>query len=161
MATMPNSEIGGYSPAELKFGSSASKYFLLPHNLDPGHSYNEYIMALDEDLSTIRAITARYQLELRGNRQKLHPEYLQNKYQPGDFILSNKVAPQCIRFSMYTVVKSSSRGLRLRGHCRCLLLARKAAAIASRRKIEGRGSDSHFIIICYKFPNQLLQRYIS
>ena len=89
MATMPNSEIGGYSPAESKFGSSASKYFLLPHNLDPGHSYNEYIMALDEDLSTIRAITARYQLELRGNRQKLHPEYLQNKYQPGDFILWN------------------------------------------------------------------------
>jgi hypothetical protein len=89
MATMPNSEINNYSPAELKFGSSALKYFLLPSHLGPGHSYNEFITALNEDLYTVRSITAQYQSDLRNKRQKTKPEHIQNKYQPGDYILWN------------------------------------------------------------------------
>ena len=89
MATMPNSEIGGLTPTQLKFGTFDAKYFHLPPNLGPGHSYNEYITALDQDLAAIRSITANYQLELRANRQKLHPECIQNSYQPGDYILWN------------------------------------------------------------------------
>jgi Chromo (CHRromatin Organisation MOdifier) domain len=123
MATMPNSEIGGLSPIELKFGSSSSKYFLLPDNLGPGHSYSEYITALDQDLATVRSITAKYQLELRERRQQLHPERLQNIYQPGDMIFwnpkehaksfrSTKLAPKLL--GPYVVIKQLANDISCR-----------------------------------------------
>ena len=123
MATMPNSEIGGLSPIELKFGSTASKYFLLPDNLGPGHSYSEYITALNQDLATVRAITTQYQLDLRERRQQLHPQCLQNIYQPGDMILwnpkehvnsfrSTKLAPKLL--GPYVVIKQIANNISCR-----------------------------------------------
>jgi hypothetical protein len=123
MATMPNSEIGGLSPMELKFGSSSSKYFLLPDKLGPGHSYSEYITALDQDLATVRSITTNYQLELREHRQQLHPERLQNIYQPGDMIFwnpkenansfrSTKLAPKLL--GPYVVIKQITNDITCR-----------------------------------------------
>ena len=84
-----NSELGGFSPAELKFGTTDYHSFNLPPPLPPGHSYGEYANRLDKNLATIRAITAQYQLELRRKRQAPTPQHLQNTHQPGDFILWN------------------------------------------------------------------------
>lgn len=123
MATMPNSEIGGLTPVQLKFGSSDAKYFLLPPNLGPGHSYNEYVTALDHDLATVRSITANYQLELRASRQQLHPAHMQNIYQPGDYILwnpkehsqsfrSSKLAPKLL--GPYAVISQDSNDITCR-----------------------------------------------
>lgn len=89
MASLPNSEIGGYSPIELKFGTAHKNYFKLPTTLPPGHSYSAFVSSLNDDLSTIRSITNQYQLELRHNRQKAHPISFQNCYQPGDLVLWN------------------------------------------------------------------------
>ena len=89
LCTTPNSELGGFSPAELKFGTTDYHRFNLPPPLPPGHSYGEYVNRLDKNLATIRAITAQYQLELRRKRQAPTPQHLQNTYQPGDFILWN------------------------------------------------------------------------
>lgn len=40
-------------------------------------------------MAKVRSITINYQLELRERRQKLHPQRLQNIYQPGDMIFWN------------------------------------------------------------------------
>jgi hypothetical protein len=48
----PNSELGGFSPAELKFGTTDYKRFNLPPPLPPGHSYGEYVTHLDNNLKT-------------------------------------------------------------------------------------------------------------
>ena len=89
LCNTPNSELGGFSPAELKFGTADHHRFNLPPPLPPGHSYGEYVNQLDHNLTTIRAITAQYQLELRQKRQAPTPQSQQNTYQPGDFILWN------------------------------------------------------------------------
>lgn len=89
MSTMPNSEIAGYSPHDLKFGTVDKQHFRLPTALPPGNSYAEFINTLNENLSTIRAITSQYQLELRTRRQLENPAASQNLYQAGDLILWN------------------------------------------------------------------------
>ena len=89
MSTMPNSELGGLSPAELKFGTSDYHRFKLPPPLPPGHQYGEYVHELDQNLQTIRSITSAYQLDLRHKRQKDTPSDQQNTYQHGDLILWN------------------------------------------------------------------------
>ena len=89
LCTTPNSELGGFSPAELKFGTTDYQRFNLPPPLPPGHSYGEYVAQLDQNLTTIRAITAQYQLELRQKRQAPTPPNQHNTYQPGDYILWN------------------------------------------------------------------------
>ena len=43
LCTTPNSELGGFSPTELKFGTTDYHRFNLPPPLPPGHSYGEYV----------------------------------------------------------------------------------------------------------------------
>ena len=83
LATTPNSELGGLSPAELKFGTIDYQRFSLPRPLPPGHSYHDYVARLDEILATIRSVTSEYQ------RQAATPSNLQNQYQAGDLVLRN------------------------------------------------------------------------
>ena len=101
MATMPNSELGGFSPSELKFGSKDSAHFLLPQNLSPGHQYSSLVRQLDENLASIRAITHDYQVNMRQNRQDNGPSTSsRNFYQAGDLVLWNpKEHPHSFRSS--------------------------------------------------------------
>ena len=100
LATSPNEELGGLSPAELKFGTIGSKHFELPTPLLPGHHYSEFVATLDANLALIKSITNKFQQELRAKRQKQN--YLQGKntYQHGDLILWNpKEHPHSLRSS--------------------------------------------------------------
>ena len=87
LATSPNSELGGLSPAELKFGTKDYARFKMPVPLVPGHQYGELVRLLDANLATVRAVTASYQQTLRDTRQ--NPTRLHNTYQPGDLVLWN------------------------------------------------------------------------
>ena len=58
LATTPNSELGGLTPAELKFGTLDFKHFKLPLQLVPGHHYGEFVQQLDKNLSTVRSISS-------------------------------------------------------------------------------------------------------
>ena len=80
MMTMPNAEIGGVTPAELKYGTRDHARFQLPHPLSPGHSYGDLVIALDRYLSVVRSITSSYQQTLRLQRLVKTPTH--NKYQP-------------------------------------------------------------------------------
>ena len=86
MATSPNAELGGLSPAELKFGTADFARFNLPPPLAPGHNYGELVQQLDSNLAIVRSITHTYQEELRNTRHSLNPHHT---YQPGDYILWN------------------------------------------------------------------------
>jgi hypothetical protein len=116
----PNSELGGFSPAELKFGTVDYKKFNLPPPLPPGHSYGQFVTQLDHNLNIIRSITAQYQQELREKRQSPTPHHLQNTFQPGDYILWNpKETKQSFRSSKlspslmgpYTVTKQDGNNI--------------------------------------------------
>ena len=87
MATSPNSELGGLSPAELKFGTTHYKHFKLPLELVPGHQYGDLVQQLDANLSTVRSITTAFQDSLRTARTTRTQE--QNVFQSGDLILWN------------------------------------------------------------------------
>jgi Chromo (CHRromatin Organisation MOdifier) domain len=87
LATSPNKELGGLSPAELKFGSQALDSFRLPPPLIPGHDYSALVAHLDANLATVRSATADFQASLRNSRRKTTPQ--QNQYKPGDLILWN------------------------------------------------------------------------
>ena len=100
VVTSPNDELGGLSPAELKFGTIGSKHFNMPTALLPGHHYSEFVSTLDANLALIKSITNKFQEELRAKRQKRN--YLQGKntYQHGDLILWNpKEHPHSLRSS--------------------------------------------------------------
>ena len=62
--TMPNTEIGGISPIEIKFGTRDYSRFKLPDPLLPGHAYNDLVTALYHNLSIVRSITSDYQKSL-------------------------------------------------------------------------------------------------
>ena len=66
--TAPNSELGGLSSAELKFGTTDCHRFNLPLSLVPGHNYCELVKQLDHNLATVRAITTAFQQSLRTKR---------------------------------------------------------------------------------------------
>ena len=89
LAVTPNAELGGLSPAELKFGTLDYKRFQLPQPLPPGHNYHEFITRLDENLATVRSITNDFQCSLRTQRQAPTPSDHQNKYHAGDLVLWN------------------------------------------------------------------------
>jgi hypothetical protein len=89
LATLPNSELGGLSPAELKFGTLDFKRFQLPPPLVPGTPYSSLVHQLNTNLATVRSITAQFQTELRQARQSPAPANHQNKFQAGDLILWN------------------------------------------------------------------------
>ena len=85
LATSPNSELGGISPAELKFGTSDYSRFKMPLPLIPGHHYGDLVRLLDNNLATVRSVTASYQQALRESRQNATKHC--NMYQPGDLVL--------------------------------------------------------------------------
>ena len=58
--TMPNTEIGGLSPVEVKFGTRDRARFKLPPPLLPGHTYCDLVTALDCNLAIVRSITSLY-----------------------------------------------------------------------------------------------------
>jgi hypothetical protein len=89
LATLPNSELGGLSPAELKFGTLDFKRFQLPPPLVPGTPYSSLVQQLNTNLATVRSITAQFQTELRQSRQSSTPATHHNKFHSGDLILWN------------------------------------------------------------------------
>lgn len=89
LAVSPNAELGGLSPAELKFGTADFHRFKLPEPLSPGHGYGDFVSRLDRNLSTVRSITHNFQCALRMQRQLPTPHENQNKYQSGDLVLWN------------------------------------------------------------------------
>lgn len=98
LATLPNSELGGLTPAELKFGTVDFKRFQLPPPMVPGTPYASLVKQLNDNLATIRSITAQFQAELRSARQYPTPPTTQNQFQPGDLILWNpREHPQSFR----------------------------------------------------------------
>jgi hypothetical protein len=100
MMTLPNTEIGGLSPAELKFGTQDYARFQLPPPLSPGHTYSDLVIALDRNLAIVRSITSEYQNSLRQRRQCAMPSDSHNVFQPGDHILWNPLeTPQSFRSS--------------------------------------------------------------
>jgi RNase H-like domain found in reverse transcriptase/Reverse transcriptase (RNA-dependent DNA polymerase)/Chromo (CHRromatin Organisation MOdifier) domain len=122
LANSPNSELGGFSPSELKFGRIDSKYFKLPDPLQPGHSYGDFVMQLDRNLAAVREITATHQQSLRTSRHTSPVDHPQNQYQPGDLILfdpkehshsmrKSKLAPKLL--GPYQVVKQIHNNI----HC--------------------------------------------
>ena len=86
LSTAHNSELGGLSPAELKFGTTDYHRFNLPLPLVPGNNYCDLIQELDHNLATVRAITTAFQQSLRTRRLQ---NQITNLYQPGDIILWN------------------------------------------------------------------------
>jgi hypothetical protein len=121
MMTMPNEEIGGVTPAELKYGSRDHARFQLPPPLSPGHSYGDLVIALDRNLAVVRSITSSYQQTLR--HQRLAKTPLHNKYQPGDYLLWNPLeTPQSFRSSKlspkllgpYEVIKQTKNDITCR-----------------------------------------------
>ena len=86
LATSPNTELGGLSPAELKFGTRDFPRFNLPQPLTPGSNYCELVQQLDNNLAIVRSVTDTHQATLRDARLSKTPH---NHYQPGDFILWN------------------------------------------------------------------------
>ena len=89
MATMPNSELGGLSLSELKFGTRDFKFFQLPEPLIPRDNYGDLVRQLDNNLATVRSITANFRQSLRESRQALTPPTKTNSYQSGDLVLFN------------------------------------------------------------------------
>ena len=111
LATSPNAELGGLSPAELKFGTADLARFKLPPPLLPGADYSAIIHRLNENLAIVRSITNSFQEQLRSQRTTAH--FPHNKFQPGDKILwnpreqptslrSSKLAPKLL--GPYTVI---------------------------------------------------------
>ena len=100
MAVSPNTELGGLSPAELKFGTTDYHRFRLPQPLSPGHDYHDFVARLDQNLATVRSITDEYQCAVRTKRQAPTPPSTQNQYQTGDLVLWNpKEHPHAFRSS--------------------------------------------------------------
>ena len=122
LSTAPNSELGGLSPAELKFGTTDYHRFNLPLPLVPGNNYCDLVQELDHNLATVRAITTAFQQSLRTRRLR---KQITNIYQPGDLILwnprenvnsfrSSKLAPKLL--GPYSVI-SQERNDIICTHC--------------------------------------------
>ena len=98
LATSPNAELGGLSPAELKFGTADLARFNLPPSLLPGANYSVIVQRLNENLAIVRSITNSFQEKLRSQRTKAH--FPHNQFQPGDKILWNpREQPTSLRSS--------------------------------------------------------------
>ena len=93
--TAPNFELGGLSPAELKFGTTDYHRFNLPLPLVPGNNYSDLVQELDHSLATVRAITTAFQQSFRTRRLR---NQITNLYQPGDLILWNSRTRELFSF---------------------------------------------------------------
>ena len=80
-----NSETG-VRPLDAMFGSADGPYLKLPADALPADITNEWVVALDQDLKTIRSISADYQRTLVTKRTAETPEETQNRFQPGDIV---------------------------------------------------------------------------
>jgi RNase H-like domain found in reverse transcriptase/Chromo (CHRromatin Organisation MOdifier) domain len=125
LATTPNSELGGLTPAELKFGTTAYARFSLPAPLPPGSPYHDLVQSLNNNLQVVRSISTAFQLSLRETRQAPTTLATQNQYQPGDYVLwnpretptslrSSKLAPKLL--GPYQVLSQTANDV----HCRHL-----------------------------------------
>ena len=123
LAATPNSELGGISPAELKFGTVDFNRFKLPPPLVPGTQYSALIIQLDKNLQTVRSITHAYQAELRSARQAPTLLQQQNKFNPNDLILWNsrenpssfrpsKLSPKLL--GPYAVIEQNKNNIKCR-----------------------------------------------
>ena len=119
LSTSPNSELGGLSPAELKFGTIDLHKFQLPPPLLPGSDYAALINQLNNNLAIIRSATNDYQTRLR--IQRTATEFKQNTFQPGDLILWNpretatslrsaKLSPKLL--GPYTVIQQTKNNVK-------------------------------------------------
>jgi len=81
-----NSETG-VRPLDAMFGSVDGPYLRLPADALPADITNAWVVALDQDLKTIRRISADYQRSLIDKRTAETPEATQNRFQPGDIVL--------------------------------------------------------------------------
>ena len=61
-------ELGGLSPAELKFETRDLPRFNLPQPLTPGSNYCELVQQLDNNLAIVRSVTDTHQATLRDAR---------------------------------------------------------------------------------------------
>ena len=86
LATSPDTELGGLSPAELKFGTKDFPRVNLPPPIIPGNNYCELVQQLDNNLAIVRSVTNTHQAALSDARLSKTPH---NHYQPGDLILWN------------------------------------------------------------------------
>ena len=122
LSTAPNSELGGLSPAELKYCITDYHRFILPLPLVPGNNYCDLVQELDHNLAAVRAITTAFLQFLRTRRLRNQNT---NLYQPGDLILwsprehvksfrSSKLAPKLL--GPYSVI-SQERNDIICTHC--------------------------------------------
>ena len=127
LSTAPNAELGGLSPAELKFGTTAYHRFNLPLPLVPGNNYCDLVQQLDHNLATVRAITTAFQQSLQTKRLRTQ---MTNLYEPGDLILwnprehvnsfrSSKLAPKLL--GPYSVISSGCNDI-ICTHCHLQIL---------------------------------------
>jgi hypothetical protein len=71
----------------LKFGSQDGPYLKLPDSTSVKEISNKWLIALNEDLKTIREISTKFQAELIAVRTATTPPEEQNMFQPGDLVL--------------------------------------------------------------------------
>ena len=57
LATSPNTELGGLSPAELKFGTKDFPRFNLPPPIISSNYYCELVQQLNNNLAIVRSVT--------------------------------------------------------------------------------------------------------
>ena len=81
-----NSETG-VRPLDAMFGTVDGPYLKLPTDALPADITNAWVVALDQDLRTIRQISAEYQRKLIEQCTAETPEATQNRFQPGDVVL--------------------------------------------------------------------------
>lgn len=87
-----NSETG-YRPFDLTFGTEAGTYCKLPSHGTLPDNAPLFLQSLDSDLNIIRELTVTFQFQLAAERTAGTPAELQNKYQPGDYVLFLQVDP--------------------------------------------------------------------
>jgi hypothetical protein len=87
-----SSELGGFTPNQLTFGSDSTSYLTMGKDGLPPKP-NERLLALDTHLTELRKRSGVYQAKLVAERAVAGPSVAtQNAYQAGDFILFDKGA---------------------------------------------------------------------
>lgn len=74
-------------PYHAHFGTAEATYFQMPETLTPEEQTHEFVKRLDDNLKILNEASLTYQQQLVAERTKDTPENLQNKYQPGDYVL--------------------------------------------------------------------------